>query len=438
MIALRLDERAALGERAADVGEPAPVRADEQLAHRRVRRRGVGERAVDRVVAADPLLAADEQLRLGRAVRGDRVEVDVAAVLDREDEAAAVPERLADLRVCVHLPVERCREQGVAGAVGVHHADLAVVREGAVLDLVAVGDARPVRRERRHRARPVVAGELPRLAAVRVDDVQMVDQVEVPAVAAQRAEDDLLAVRRPRGLAVLAVAVGDLPGLAAVEVDDEDVLAAVGRPADVVELVEEARQPSRRALLVVLFLVRLVAHAHRVREPRGVGRPDDVLDALLRLGQGARLAAFRRDDVELRRRLLGSAVRREREPAAVRRPAGRTVPLVAEGEPARLGGAVERRHPDRPAVLARLAVDRPDLVRDARPVRGDARVGDPGQLVDVVGPHAVHEAGVYGSARPGRDAYAGERTRTSKEPELQRDLNPPRLPVPPHPRASSG
>ena len=333
--------------------------------------------------------------------------MDVAAVLDREDEAVAVPERLADLGERVHLAVERRREQGVAGAVGVHHADLAVVREGAVLELVAVGDARAVRRERRHRARPVVAGELPWLAAVRVDDVEPVDQVDVPTVAAQRAEDDLLAVGRPRGLAVLAVAVGDLPGLAALEVDDEDVLAAVGRPADVVELVEEAGQPSRRALLVVLLLVRLVAHAHRVREPRGVGRPDDFLDALLRLGQGPRLAALGRDDVELRRRLLGSAVRREREPAAVRRPARRTVPLVAEGEPARLGGAVERGHPDRPAVLARLAVDRPDLVRDARPVRGDARVGDPCQLVDVFGPHAVHEAGVYGSARPGRDASCG-------------------------------
>ncbi len=330
--------------------------------------------------------------------------MDVAGVLDREHEAAAVPERLADLRERVHLAVERRRQQPVAGAVGVHHADLAVVREGAVLDLVAIRDARAVRRERRHRAGPVVAGELSRLAAARVDDVQMVDQVEVPAVAAQRAEDDLPAVGRPRRLAVLAVAVGELPGLAVLELDDEDVLAAVGRPADVVELVEEAGQPSRRALLVVFFLVRLVAHAHRVREPRGVGRPDDFLDALLRLGQCPRLSALGRDDVELRRRLLRSAVRREREPATVRRPARRAVPLVAEGEPARFAGAVERGHPDRTAVFARFAVDRPDLVRDARPVRRDARVGDPCQLVDVFRPHAAHVAGVYGSARPSRDA----------------------------------
>src|SRR5262249_26070404 len=37
-----------------------------------------------------------------------------------------------------------------------------------------------------------------------------------------------------------------------------------------------------------------------------------------------------------------------------------------------------------------------------------------------------------GLPRPVRDA--GERTRTSKGREAQRDLNPPRLPVPPHPR----
>ena len=52
----------------------------------------VDERAVDEVVDADRLLAADEQLRLAGAVGRDRVEVDVAAVLDREDDAVAVPD----------------------------------------------------------------------------------------------------------------------------------------------------------------------------------------------------------------------------------------------------------------------------------------------------------------------------------------------------------
>ena len=59
----------------------------------------------------------------------------------------------------------------------------------------------------------------------------------------------------------------------------------------------------------------------------------------------ARLAALGRDDVELRRRLLVAAVRREREPAAVGRPARRAVALLAGGESARLRGAVERRRP---------------------------------------------------------------------------------------------
>ena len=269
------------------------------------------------------------------------------------------------------------------------------MREGAVLDLEAVGDARAVGRGHRHRVRALVAGELPRLAAVRVHHVDARDQVDVPAVAAQRAEDDLLPVRRPRRLAVLAVAVGELARLAALETDDEDVLAPVRRPADVVELVQQPGQPPRRALLVVLFLVRLVAHAHRVRESRRVGRPDDLLDALLRFRQRARLAALGRDDVELRRRLLGPAIRREGEPAAVRRPARRAVALVAEGEPARVAGAVERGDPDRSAVLVRLAVDRPDLVGDVPSVRCDPGISDPRQLVDVVRPHAPHGAGLY-------------------------------------------
>ena len=311
----------------------------------------------------------------------------VAAVLDREDEPAVVPERLPDLGERVDLAVERGGEEPRVRPVRVHHADLSVMREGAVLDLIAVGDARAVRRERRHRVRAVVAGELLRLAAVRVDDVEPVDQFDVPPLAAQRVEDDPRAVGRPGRLGVLAVAVGELARVAAVEVDDEDVLAAVGRPADAVELVEEAGQPPRRTLLVVLLLVRLVAHAHRVREPRRVGRPDDLLDAFLRVGQHARLAAFRRDDVQLRRRLLGSAVRGEREPAAVGRPARRAVALLAGGEPARLLGAVEGGDVDRAAVLVLLAVDRPDVVRDPEPVGGDARVGDAGQLVDVIGPH---------------------------------------------------
>jgi hypothetical protein len=42
------------------------------------------------------------------------------------------------------------------------------------------------------------------------------------------------------------------------------------------------------------------------------------------------------------------------------------------------------------------------------------------------------------AAQRGRtfDGHAGERTRTSKEPKPQRDLNPSRLPVPPRPRCA--
>ena len=89
---------------------------------------------------------------------------------------------------------------------------------------------------------------------------------------ARRGERDALAVGRPGRLRVLEVAVGDLLRLGgAVGRDDVEVPAPVARPADAVELELEPLEPPRRALLVVLFLVRLVRDARGER--RSASRP---------------------------------------------------------------------------------------------------------------------------------------------------------------------
>ena len=121
---------------------------------------------------------------------------------------------------------------------------------------------------------------------------------------------------------MLEVAARDLVGLAAGEADDEDVLAAVADEADAVELVEDAPEAAGSALALVLFLVGLVADARRECDASRVRRPRDRLDGLLQLGELQALAAPGRDHVEVRRRLVvATAVRREREPFAIWRPA---------------------------------------------------------------------------------------------------------------------
>src|SRR6266516_5517691 len=115
------------------------------------------------------------------------------------------------------------------------------------------------------------------------------------------------------------------------------MLAAVTGEADSVQLVQEAGEAARCALLLVLLFIRLVAYARRECDARRVRRPRDRLDGFLQVGEFPCFAPLRRDHVEVGRRLLVAApVRGEREPLAVRRPAGRTVAALAGGEPAGL------------------------------------------------------------------------------------------------------
>src|SRR5581483_9773096 len=83
---------------------------DEELAQRRVRGRDVRDRSVVRVERRDRALASEQQLRLRRGVCGDGIEMGVAAVLDVEDDAVAVPQRLAKVWEGRALTVERLRQ----------------------------------------------------------------------------------------------------------------------------------------------------------------------------------------------------------------------------------------------------------------------------------------------------------------------------------------
>ena len=147
---------------------------------------------------------------------------------------------------------------------------------------------------------------------------------------------------------MLEVAARELRVLAAVDVDDEDVLAPVAGPADAVELVEDAREAPRLALAVVLLLVGVVAHARREGDARRVRRPHDRLDALLQVGELARLAAVRRD--ARRSRPVSSSSPRF-EANASHLPSGDQRGVASRFSPAvnrlRLGRAVERGDPDR-------------------------------------------------------------------------------------------
>ena len=213
------------------------------------------------------------ELRLA-AVGRDAVDVDVAAVLDREDDRVAVPDGLADLRVGIAGAVERGGQDAEVLARRVHHPDLGVAREVEAAGAPLHGELLPVGRVARRVVLGVVRRQPGRLASLGGHDVDVALELDVPVLVARRRERDALAVGCPRRMRVLEVAVGDLLRLArAVGGDDVEVPPPVARPADRVELVEEPREPARSALLVVLLLVRLVRDARGEDDLRPVRRP---------------------------------------------------------------------------------------------------------------------------------------------------------------------
>ena len=153
------------------------------------------ERVPARVVSRDGELAADEQTRLSRAVGRHVVEVHVAAILDREDDPFAVPERLADVRVRSAVPVDARGEDRVLAARDIDDRDLRVPREVLLLRQPAVRDACSVGRPRGRVAHAVGSCHPPRLAAFRRNHPDVRDQRDVPVVLPAGDERDLRAVR---------------------------------------------------------------------------------------------------------------------------------------------------------------------------------------------------------------------------------------------------
>ena len=318
--------------------------------------------------------------------------MDVAGVLDPEHDRVAVPDRLRpDLRVGVARAVERRgQDPPVLARLGVDDGDLRVAREVESARIPLDREQRPIRRIAA-RVMVAVAGSQPlRLAALRGHDIDVADQLDVPVLASRRGERDALPVGRPVRARVLVVAVGDLLRLGgAVGGYDVQVTPPVSGPADVVELELKPRESPRRALLFVLLLVRLVRHASRERDPRAVRRPDDLADVLPQVGEALGLATVGGQHVELAVRLLAAPLGDEREPVAVRGPARLRV-VLAGREPARRCRTVRARDPDRLAVLVLVPVDRPEDVRDLLAARAQPGIGDPCELVDVLGPHPRH------------------------------------------------
>ena len=118
------------------------------------------------------------------------------------------------------------------------------------------------------------------------------------------------------------------------------------------------------------------------------GRPGDLADVLVELGQPRRLAACNRNHVELLRLDLLVAVGDEREPRAVGRPARRQILLRPGRQPPRRFRAVDRHEPDRRGVVVLLLVEPDRDECDRAPVGRDARVVGPGEAVEIVGLHA--------------------------------------------------
>jgi hypothetical protein len=315
--------------------------------------------------------------------------VQVAAILHGEQQVLAFPDRLAHRGIGSAVPVEHRRQEGALSGFEVEHRDLPVVRLVAHPDRCeAEGDPRAVRRPRRRLGHAVGEGDTFGLAAGRVDDVDVRDDVDVPVPIPGRRKSDTRTVRRPGRLGVLEVTVRQLGGLGrSVGRNGEHVLPAVSRPPLVVQFELKTREPPRSAALVVLLVVRLVGHAGAERDLRAVGAPDRVLHSFLEVREPLRFSARSGDHVELR--LFGSSVRDERETGPVRRPPRGEVPLSSPGQAPGGRRAINGRKPDRAGVRVLLLVDLDDDVRNGSPVGRDSGIGRPLELIDVFGKHAL-------------------------------------------------
>src|SRR5262249_38271081 len=139
-----------------------------------------------------------------------------------------------------------------------------------------------------------------------------------------RYEGDVLTVRRPRRMLIVERADRELTRCAAVPRHHEDLLRAViDEPRSVPLVLQDVDRAGWLGPLPLLLVLRLLppADPRHEGEPAPVRRPGRACHARLEVRQPNRLAAVGRHDVELTLSLL-LALRHEREPPAIRRPAG--------------------------------------------------------------------------------------------------------------------
>jgi hypothetical protein len=128
-------------------------------------------------------------------------------------------------------------------------------------------------------------------------------------------------------------------------------------------------------LVARFFLVRPGLGRHE-QEGGAVRRPLDVLvDRAAVPGQWPRLAAFNRQEINLRE-LVVAALGRERDGAAVRRPARRVLVLASIGQLHRRTTPVGARPPDTRQALAALPVGVAPREHDVSPVGRELRIAE--------------------------------------------------------------
>ena len=178
-------------------------------------------------------------------------------------------------------------------------------------------------------------------------------------------EGDLRPVRRPGGRRIFELARGDLFELLRGDVEHVDVGVEALQIAfavllEVIAVEHDGRRGLPLPALHLLGLVGRILVALREDEFLAVRRPRVVAHAAVDLGQLLRLAAQAIQEPDLRALLLlvlGAPAGEEREVAAVRAPAGRTLALGPRRQAHRLR-AVPAHHPQIAVALVLLDVDR--------------------------------------------------------------------------------
>ncbi len=196
-------------------------------------------------------------------------------------------------------------------------------------------------------------------------------------------------VGRPARLGLVLVAVGQLRGRARGCVDEPHMPALPRRETHAVEFVIRAGDVAERdaqfLLRLVLFTfqrveVFLAELAHQLRP---VGRPFEIGEAALQVGQRPGLAAVKRDEVNLGL-LLAAAIGEEGDGLAVGRPARPGVGPFAVGERTQ-AVTVGLGQPQIGVLLLRLSLHALHGEDDALPAGGDLRVGGDVEAVEVIG-----------------------------------------------------